>query len=76
MGNIYIDTRSWNKWLKNRFPYADFISLEDLLGDYEDLIDEVDDLKEKIEDMEEDIRDNYKPIPVAEQYGISDGDFI
>lgn len=76
MENIYIDTRSWNKWLKNRFPVVDFISLEQLLGDYEDLINEVDDLKEKIEDMESDIRDNYKPISYAEQVGISDSDFI
>lgn len=37
---------------------------------------EVNHLEEKIEDIEQDIQDNYRPIPVAEQVDISDGDFI
>lgn len=37
---------------------------------------EVNHLEEKIEDIEQDMRDNYRPIPVAEQVGISDRDFI
>lgn len=42
----------------------------------EDLIYEIDRLQEEIEDMEQDIHDNYRPIPMAEQVGVSDGDFI
>lgn len=33
-----------------------------------DLLTEIGRLEEKIEDMEQDIRDNYKRIPVEEQY--------
>lgn len=42
----------------------------------EDLICEIDRLKEQIEDMEQDIKDNYKKVPVAEQVGIRDSDFL
>lgn len=76
MKEIYLDIREWDEWLKKRFFNKDFISLDELLESYEELIDEVDYLKEKIEDMEQDIQDNYKPIPVSEQVGISDSDFI
>ena len=53
-----------------------FISTDNLLSIIEDLMCEVDRLQEELEDMEQDIQDNYKPIPVAEQVGISDKDFI
>lgn len=42
----------------------------------EDLITEIDRLEEKIEDMEQDIQDNYKRVPVAEQVGIRNSDFL
>ena len=42
----------------------------------EDLLLEIDRLQEKYEDLEQDIEENYKPIPVSEQYGISDRDFL
>ena len=48
-------------------------SIENML---QDLLSEIDRLEEKIEDMDQDIEDNYRPIPVAEQVGISDKDFI
>lgn len=76
MEEIYLDIREWNDWLKERFNNKDYVSLEELLGDYEDLIDEVGNLKEKIEDLEQDIQDNYRPIPASEQAGISIKDFI
>lgn len=53
-----------------------YIETESLISIIDDLIYEFDNLQEKIEDMEQDIRDNYRPIPVAEQYGVSDKDFI
>ena len=53
-----------------------YIDSETLLSMVEDLIIEVDRLQEELEDMEQDIQDNYKPILVAEQVGISDSDFI
>lgn len=53
-----------------------YISTDNLLSIIEDLMCEVDRLQEELEDMEQDIQDNYRPIPVAEQVGISDKDFI
>lgn len=43
--------------------------LEDLVGKYQIL-------KKEFEDYKQDVEDNYRPIPVAEQVGISDRDFI
>lgn len=76
MDEVYLDTRNWNKWCKERFPYNDFISLDDLMSDYEDMIDEIENLKDKIRDMERDVEDNYEPIPVNRQYEVYDTDFI
>ena len=42
----------------------------------EDLVSNYHILKEKFEDYKKDIEDNYKPISIAEQVGISDRDFI
>ena len=53
-----------------------YIDDDDLVSMIEDLVCEIDRLEEKTEDMEQDIRDNYKRIPVAEQVGVSDRDFI
>ena len=63
------------KWFdaENIDGHIDAIELVSII---EDLICEVDRLEEEIEDMKQDIQDNYKPIPVAEQVGISDRDFI
>ncbi len=53
-----------------------FLPSENIVSIFEDLIYEIDRLEEKYEDLEKDLRDNYRPIPVSEQYGISDRDFI
>lgn len=55
---------------------GDFIPVESLLHAIEDLYCEVESQKEKLEDLENDLKENYRPIPVSEQYGISDKDFI
>lgn len=52
------------------------VSIEELVNAMNDLISDKEELENKIKDMEQDIEDNYKPIPVAEQCGISDRDFI
>lgn len=52
------------------------MTLEEILNLCEDLYNEVEVLNEKIEDLEQNIEDNYKPISKAEQYSISDADFI
>lgn len=53
-----------------------YIDDDDLVSMIEDLVCEIDRLEEKIEDMEQDIKDNYRRIPIAEQVGVSDRDFI
>ena len=53
-----------------------FLPSENIVSIFEDLIYEIDRLEEKYEDLEADLRDNYRAIPVSEQYGISDRDFI
>lgn len=52
------------------------LPLENVMGIVENLLSEINSLNEKLEDLENDVRENYRPIPVAEQYGISDEDFI
>lgn len=52
------------------------LPLENAMGIVENLLSEINSLNEKLEDLENDVRENYRPIPVAEQYGISDEDFI
>ena len=52
------------------------LPLENVMGIVEDLLSEINSLNKKLEDLENDVRENYRPIPVAEQYGISDEDFI
>ena len=54
----------------------DIVSLEEILEKLEELDDEVEYIKEAYERLEEDVKENYRPIPVSEQYGISDRDFI
>lgn len=55
---------------------GDFISYLAVESIIEDLLIELDTLQEKYNDLEQDIEDNYRPIPVSEQYGISERDFI
>lgn len=75
MDEVYIDIRKENAWIRKYFN-TDFVSIETLLATIEDLDGEVENWKEKYEDLEEDLRENYKPIPYAEQVGVSDRDFI
>ncbi len=55
---------------------GDFVPVDSLICMVEDLLLEVDHLSEEIERLEQDIEDNYRPIPIAEQVGVSDRDFI
>ena len=53
-----------------------YIDNDSIISMIEDFICEVGRLEERIDDLEQDIEDNYKPIPIAEQLGISDKDFM
>lgn len=73
---------------KLKYNYGDLkagnsYDLDDLLNELDRLEDELDDAKAKIteledhvEELEQQIEDNYKPIPVAEQIGVSEKEFI
>ena len=52
------------------------ILIEDIIYALETLYIEYDRKKEELEDLEADLRDNYQPIPIKEQIGINDTDFI
>lgn len=63
------------KWF-NAENIEGYIDPEGLFCMIENLLCEIEYLQEKYEDLEADLRDNYRPIPYAEQVGISDRDFI
>lgn len=48
----------------------------DVISLVENLVDQYHILEKEFEDYKKDIEDNYKPISIAEQVGISDRDFI
>ena len=54
---------------------GNFVPVENLMAAIENLLIELDKAEKKYNDLEEELRENYRPIPVAEQYGISDRDF-
>lgn len=64
------------KAFKNYGVYDLVKYIDTLLGRNEELEAEVKNLKEEINNIEQNIKDNFRPIPVAEQVGISDRDFI
>lgn len=75
MDDIYIKTEDVNRWISKYFKKQDLISVSDLIDCIEDLDSEVEHLKEQLEDERQDKQDNYRPIPIAEQVGISNKDF-
>lgn len=58
------------------FKEKDIYSWEEIISIIEDLECELHTKEEKIEELENDLESNYKKISLAEQYGISDRDFI
>lgn len=61
----------WKEKLKQ-----ETMSWNDLLEAIDEKEYDILELKEEISRLKQDIEDNYRPIPVAEQVGISDRDFI
>lgn len=49
---------------------------DDVISLLENLVGKYRTLEEELENTKQDLEDNYRPIPVAEQVGISDRDFI
>jgi hypothetical protein len=55
---------------------GNFAPTESLINVIEDLLLEIDGLEEKYEELKTDLEENYRHIPVSEQVGISNRDFI
>ena len=49
---------------------------DDIIGLIEDLVGAYENLEEEFEDYKQDVNDNYRPVSIAEQVGISDRDFM
>ncbi|MCI9434742.1 MAG: hypothetical protein HFI86_05690 [Bacilli bacterium] len=59
--------------LDNTAEYEDWLTIQDYI---DELIADKEHLKEEIKSLKQNIEDNYRPIPISEQVGISDRDFI
>lgn len=55
---------------------GEFIPSDSLMCIIDDLFVELEKEREKNADLRQDIEDNYRPISIAEQVGISDRDFV
>lgn len=63
-------------FVENLAPIHRCLYLEELLALTEEYYMETERLKEELEDLKQDVEDNYRRIPLSEQYGVSDSDFI
>lgn len=66
-GYCFVDNKSANDRI---------LTLEELLELCENLYIENSRLEEELDDLKQDVEDNYRRIPLNEQYGVSDSDFI
>ena len=77
MENILIRTNTLPHWIDEKyFKGTDLATIEDLISIIEDLQGDVERLEEELEDLKRDVEDNYRFVPMEEQVGISDKDFI
>lgn len=49
---------------------------DDVISLLEDLVGKYRTLEEKLENTKQDLEDNYRPVPISEQVGINDRDFM
>lgn len=59
--------------IDNTAEYEDWLMIQDFI---DEIIANKEHLEEELKDLKQDLEDNYKPIPIAEQVGINDRDFI
>lgn len=57
------------------FKYS-YITVDDAVDILSELVWEIERLETELNELRQDIEENYRPISLAEQYGISDKDFI
>lgn len=59
--------------IDNTVEYEDWLMIQDFI---DEIIANKEHLEEELKDLKQDLEDNYRPIPIAEQVGINDRDFI
>ena len=80
MKEVYINIKDLGdcylkRYLDEKFK-KDLISIDDLLTLTEDVIYDLENLKDEHRELQQDLEENYRPIPVNEQYEVYDRDFI
>ena len=75
MENILIKTNE-SLVLTELYKDKETVSLDEILNLLEYLQMDNIHLREELDDVKRDLEENYKPIPLEEQYGISVRDFI
>ena len=78
MENILIDVSGLNfsdRIAKIKVNNKEYVYLQDVLELVDQLVYESKLLRDEIEDLRQDIRDNYKPVDIYDQLGISKYDF-
>lgn len=75
MKDVYVDLRNESNKVQNCFE-KDLASVEDLLNKIEDLLFDIEHLEEEYSDLQNNLEYNYRPIPISEQVGVYDSDFI
>ena len=68
MEKVKVDIREESNQVRKIFYKKDLVSIEDLLDMICELDDRVSDLEDEINYIKQDIEDNYRKIPVSEQY--------
>lgn len=64
---LLINLKEQNRWISERFPKKDLITIDELMSDYEDLIGEVEHLEEEIKDIKQDRDDNFERVSISSQ---------
>ena len=69
--NYAVNQKNYFHWIKQIENY-----IESLENQIEELNDDKKHLEEELKNIKQDLEDNYRPIPIDEQVGISDRDFM
>lgn len=75
MNEVYVDLRTETERIKKCFQ-KDLVSVEDLINKIEELLFDIEHLEEEYSDLQNNLEYNYRPIPISEQVGVYDSDFI
>ena len=81
--NVYVNLKECDDvYVTSEFENKDLVSVEELLDKISELSSKVEELEDDLietrreyEELEEDLEENYRPIPLAELYGVSARDF-